>query len=112
MMQRDIQLERMSSENFYEQLAYSIAPEIYGHVDVKKSLLLTLIGGVDKVGRGDECTHSPECRRNAYSRLSEHSVDGRSRCRQITTSRIHGSSGTTFTVYNRKGIIGYVQYRE
>jgi DNA replication licensing factor MCM7 len=32
----------------YERLAKSIAPEIYGHVDVKKALLLLLIGGVTK----------------------------------------------------------------
>lgn len=32
----------------YELLAKSIAPEIYGHLDVKKALLLLLIGGVNK----------------------------------------------------------------
>ncbi|KAK9476497.1 MCM2/3/5 family-domain-containing protein [Lipomyces japonicus] len=34
--------------NVYEKLAKSIAPEIYGHDDVKKALLLLLIGGVTK----------------------------------------------------------------
>ncbi|KAL7275382.1 DNA replication licensing factor MCM7 [Rhizina undulata] len=34
--------------NLYEMLARSIAPEIYGHLDVKKCLLLLLIGGVTK----------------------------------------------------------------
>ncbi|KIM49345.1 hypothetical protein M413DRAFT_438531 [Hebeloma cylindrosporum] len=34
---------------FYEMLAQSIAPEIYGHEDVKKALLLLLVGGVTKV---------------------------------------------------------------
>lgn len=29
--------------NFYEKLAGSIAPEVYGHEDVKKSLLLQLV---------------------------------------------------------------------
>ncbi|KAK7226086.1 hypothetical protein V2G26_014089 [Clonostachys chloroleuca] len=33
----------------YEMLAKSIAPEIFGHLDVKKALLLLLIGGVNKV---------------------------------------------------------------
>jgi DNA replication licensing factor MCM7 len=33
----------------YITLAQSIAPEIYGHEDVKKALLLLLVGGVTKV---------------------------------------------------------------
>jgi DNA replication licensing factor MCM7 len=37
----------------YTKLAASIAPEIYGHEDVKKCLLLLLVGGVTKtVGDG------------------------------------------------------------
>lgn len=36
------------SGNMYEYLARSLAPEIFGHVDVKKALLLLLIGGVTK----------------------------------------------------------------
>ncbi|KAK0618047.1 MCM2/3/5 family-domain-containing protein [Bombardia bombarda] len=35
--------------NQYEHLAKSIAPEIFGHLDVKKALLLLLVGGVTKV---------------------------------------------------------------
>lgn len=34
--------------NIYSNLARSIAPEIYGHDDVKKVLLLLLVGGVTK----------------------------------------------------------------
>lgn len=41
-----------TEEDFYEKLAASIAPEIYGHEDVKKALLLLLVGGVDKTPRG------------------------------------------------------------
>ncbi|KAL9616415.1 MAG: hypothetical protein Q9160_008714 [Pyrenula sp. 1 TL-2023] len=37
-----------ASGQMYEYLARSIAPEIYGHLDVKKALLLLLIGGVTK----------------------------------------------------------------
>ncbi|CAI7613590.1 unnamed protein product [Penicillium viridicatum] len=40
--------QHMRSGNMYEYLSRSIAPEIYGHLDVKKALLLLLIGGVTK----------------------------------------------------------------
>lgn len=36
------------SGQMYEYLSRSIAPEIYGHIDIKKALLLLLIGGVTK----------------------------------------------------------------
>lgn len=35
-------------EDFYSKLACSLAPEIYGLEDVKKALLLLLVGGTDK----------------------------------------------------------------
>ncbi|KAH8602628.1 MCM2/3/5 family-domain-containing protein [Bisporella sp. PMI_857] len=42
-----------ASGHVYEYLAKSIAPEIYGHLDVKKALLLLLVGGATKqVGDG------------------------------------------------------------
>ncbi|VDN83627.1 unnamed protein product [Brugia pahangi] len=44
----DEEIEIVSQDNLYELLAYSIAPEIYGHLDFKKSLLFALVGGVDK----------------------------------------------------------------
>jgi DNA replication licensing factor MCM7 len=37
-----------ASEGIYERLAQSISPEIYGHLDVKKAMLLSLVGGVTK----------------------------------------------------------------
>lgn len=40
--------ELRQDKNIYTKLAQSIAPEIYGHLDVKKALLLLLIGGVTK----------------------------------------------------------------
>jgi len=42
----------ISEDDFYEKLACSIAPEIFGHDDVKKALLLLLVGGVDKSPKG------------------------------------------------------------
>lgn len=45
--------ELKEDPNLYSRMANSIAPEIYGHEDVKKALLLLLIGGVSKtVGDG------------------------------------------------------------
>jgi DNA replication licensing factor MCM7 len=38
--------------DFYEKLACSLAPEIYGHEDIKKVLLLLLVGGVDRSPEG------------------------------------------------------------
>ena len=45
-IQRMTELEQ--SGQLYEYLSRSIAPEIFGHPDVKKALLLQLIGGVTK----------------------------------------------------------------
>ena len=43
------EIERRAAErDIYGQLAASIAPEIYGHEDVKKALLLLLISGVTR----------------------------------------------------------------
>merc|ERR1712018_1009819 len=42
------ELKQVQEDNFYDKLACSIAPEIYGHDDVKKALLLLLVGGVDR----------------------------------------------------------------
>lgn len=42
------ELAELAQDDFYERLASSLSPEIYGHLDVKKALLLLLVGGVDK----------------------------------------------------------------
>lgn len=42
-----------SQGDVYNRISQSIAPEIFGHEDVKKALLLLLVGGVDKkIGDG------------------------------------------------------------
>ncbi|XP_022088153.1 DNA replication licensing factor mcm7-like [Acanthaster planci] len=48
----DEEIQQIAEEDFYEKLACSIAPEIYGHEDVKKALLLLLVGGVDRNPKG------------------------------------------------------------
>lgn len=40
--------EAVTDEDLYSKMARSIAPEIYGHEDVKKALLLQLVGGVTR----------------------------------------------------------------
>jgi len=40
--------QELRQGDLYEKAAKSIAPEIYGHVDVKKALLLLLVGGTTK----------------------------------------------------------------
>ena len=37
-----------SGGDVYDRLSSSIAPEIFGHEDVKKALLLLMVGGVTK----------------------------------------------------------------
>ncbi|KAK2194659.1 bifunctional Mini-chromosome maintenance [Babesia duncani] len=45
-LQLQTEIEDLRSDpNVYDRLAYSIAPEIYGHDDIKKALLLQLVGG-------------------------------------------------------------------
>ncbi|XP_046988430.1 DNA replication licensing factor Mcm7 [Schistocerca americana] len=46
------EIQQLTEEEFYSKLAGSIAPEIYGHEDVKKALLLLLVGGVDRCPNG------------------------------------------------------------
>jgi len=40
--------ELRAEENVYDRLSNSVAPAIFGHDDVKKALLLLLVGGVDR----------------------------------------------------------------
>merc|ERR1712045_796731 len=42
------ELRQLQDDDFYEKLAAPISPEIYGHEDIKKALLLLLVGGVDR----------------------------------------------------------------
>lgn len=43
------EVTRMKQEdNLYQKLAKSIAPSVYGHLDIKKGILLQLFGGIQK----------------------------------------------------------------
>ncbi|KAG5880468.1 hypothetical protein JTB14_000573 [Gonioctena quinquepunctata] len=42
------ELDTLGKDDYYTKLAESLAPEIYGHLDVKKALMLLLVGGIDK----------------------------------------------------------------
>ncbi|CAG0882520.1 unnamed protein product [Cyprideis torosa] len=46
------EVRAVTQGDFYERLAHSIAPEIYGHSDVKRALLLQLVGGQDTSPQG------------------------------------------------------------
>lgn len=46
------ELKQVAEDDFYAKLAFSIAPEIFGLEDVKKALLLLLVGGVDRNPKG------------------------------------------------------------
>lgn len=48
--------------DFYNKLASSLAPEIYGHEDIKKVLLLLLVGGVDCTPHGMKIRGKTHCR--------------------------------------------------
>ncbi|XP_015596721.1 DNA replication licensing factor Mcm7 [Cephus cinctus] len=44
----DEEMAQLSEDDFYTKLACSLAPEIYGLEDVKKALLLLLVGGTNR----------------------------------------------------------------
>jgi DNA replication licensing factor MCM7 len=46
-MEKQIE-EEAETDDIYTRLARSIAPEIFGHADVKKALLLLLVSGVTR----------------------------------------------------------------
>ena len=56
--------------DFYEKLACSLAPEIYGHEDIKKVLLLLLVGGVDRSPEGMKIRGKILCNRPSHTVVS------------------------------------------
>ena len=41
-------MAKSEEKDIFSQLASSIAPEIYGHEDIKKALILLLVSGVNR----------------------------------------------------------------
>ncbi|CAI9761494.1 unnamed protein product [Fraxinus pennsylvanica] len=66
------QIARLAEDgDIYNKLAQSLAPEIYGHEDIKKALLLLLIGAPhqnlkDGMKLSDKLASCPLCRRGSY----------------------------------------------
>ncbi|EFC36558.1 predicted protein [Naegleria gruberi] len=52
MIKIDSDIRKMGHDQWYDKLSKSIAPEIYGHANVKKALLLMLIGAQTRETRG------------------------------------------------------------
>ena len=48
-------LEWAADGDIYSKLARSLAPEIFGHEDVKKAIILLLIGGVSRTLPDGKC---------------------------------------------------------
>ena len=49
----DVVKKLISQDDFFTKLCSSFAPQIYGYEDIKKSILLQLVGGVGGLKRGD-----------------------------------------------------------
>lgn len=46
--ERELAIDMKNQDDLYTKLANSIAPNIHGHLDVKKGMLLQLFGGIQK----------------------------------------------------------------
>lgn len=46
--EKELAIEMKNQDDLYTKLAKSIAPNIHGHLDVKKGILLQLFGGIQK----------------------------------------------------------------
>ncbi|WVZ85136.1 hypothetical protein U9M48_032088 [Paspalum notatum var. saurae] len=93
----DTYLEAMSVTHFkkkYEdKLARSLAPEIFGHEDVKKALLLLLVG-------------APHRKLADNQRRPAHMLDGRSWCCKESTSEAYHQCCTKRSVHHWSGSSG------
>ena len=48
LQERHVAIDMKNQDDLYTKLANSIAPNIHGHLDVKKGILLQLFGGIQK----------------------------------------------------------------
>ncbi|CAB0036207.1 unnamed protein product, partial [Trichogramma brassicae] len=77
------ELDQLTRDDFYSKLASSIAPEIYGHEDIKKVLLLLLVGGTEQK-KGDIKIRASSQEDNQHEKL------------RLTQSKLRSGIGTEF----------------
>ena len=87
-----------TTPNIYERLAAAIAPTVYGHDEIKRGILLMLLGGVQKVRRRAppgrrECASSSVGARRGDSQPTNLSRHGRRRSRP-RTARVSAATST------------------
>lgn len=76
-------------DTLYDQLADSLAPEIYGHSDIKKALLLQLVSTRSHALSPRRRRHAHHRRRHEDSRRHQHPSHGRPRRRQVPVAQVH-----------------------
>lgn len=76
-------------DTLYDQLADSLAPEIYGHSDIKKALLLQLVSTRSHALSPRRRRHAHHRRRHEDPRRHQHPSHGRPRRRQVPAAQVH-----------------------
>ena len=88
-------------DTLYDQLADSLAPEIYGHSDIKKALLLQLVSTRSHALSSRRRRHAYHRRRHEDSRRHQHSPYGRPRRRQVSAAQVHLQRRSARRLYHR-----------
>ena len=78
-------------DDFYEKLSSSLAPEIFGHEDIKKALLLLLVGGVDCTPHGMKIRGEPQTNKHIHTHVTN-------TARNASRTHIHVLICTTYRI--------------